>query len=434
MPSPAGRDAPVRSGQGVQQRVGWRGEPTGPVQLTTAATLSTVPSLRVTSRRRRASPRCRRWPRQRCGAAVPDPPAGLVDAARRSAVAGGHAVAVGVPGARVVSEEASGGRRRRGLATAGRSPDAGRRWRRASRRSRRRSRSTCARTVARTSARECGAGDAGGRRHGRRRGQHVVGWDHVVCARRRGACGRGGRRDRRRRPWSGRCRPGAGRRRAGCQSTGREPAGRRREPRVPSRCRLGAGREHDRSRHDGLLVVEAHDQAVAGPVDVDDPASRRTRRALRGTRRRWQQALDVAAEDPRGAKSGAGTAGRGGCGASGEVVGVARERAHAAGRDVEQVAVVRGGVGLPRPVVGTGSTSSTRNREESPVTRWEAASVPPAPAPTTTTHSRPRSSPRRRPLHSPVNYLTNDSSDAPPARVGGGEGESRRTAVTPPDA
>ena len=43
----------------------------------------------------------------------------------------------------------------------------------------------------------------------------------------------------------------------------------------------------------------------------------------------------------------------------------------------------------PRPVVGAGSTSSTRNRADRPVTRCEAVSAPPAPAPTTTTQQSP---------------------------------------------
>ena len=98
---------------------------------------------------------------------------------------------------------------------------------------------TCASTAWRSSASVPMRVMPGRRRDRRRRRERCTcgtrSWRETACT-----CGRDGRPRWRRRPWSGRCRPAAGRPRAAPGSTGRRPAGAEcRARRAPSRCRAG---------------------------------------------------------------------------------------------------------------------------------------------------------------------------------------------------
>ena len=195
-----------------------------------------------------------------------------------------------------------------------------------------------------------GAGDAGRRRHRGRRGQHV-GQRHRV-----------GARDH----VDGAVRPvGADREvdhgQARAQHQHVADLGDRLRPRVGDQAGVGrelgrgppgagsaAGREDDRAGLEPLAVGELDDEPVAGAADVGDLGVAPYEPGVAGELGRGgQQALDVAPErrarrevvrlelrvvvvaQP-----------------AEEVLGVAGERAHARGRDVEEVALVRRGVGL----------------------------------------------------------------------------------------
>ena len=248
----------------------------------------------------------------------------------------------------------------------------------------------------RRSSRVVQPGDAGRRRHGRCGRQHVVRRHGVVPRRPSAACGPAGRPRSRRRPWSGRCRPGAGRRRGARRSTGRGADRRRPARRGPSRCRPW---RRWRARRRGRRSWRRWSSRRRGAPPAGRRGGRRRRRRpadgrggrWRGTRRRCGAGPRRSRRRRGGGRSpAAAPAGRGAGGPSGR---------SARGRGGTRSCRWPGTLSrwrssaveyaVPRPVTGEGSTSSTRKREESPVTRCEAVSAPPAPAPITTTQQSP---------------------------------------------
>ena len=190
-------------------------------------------------------------------------------------------------------------------------------------------------------------GDARGRRHGGRRGQAVDPGDLVVPRHRvqGAALAVGGDRD-------------VDHRQAGADeqqvAVGQllgprvrdEPLGVTQALRRPVGAGAGAGGEHHGAGHDRLPRGEAYDEPVAATVDADARVvaalEPRVAGELRGV---LQQRLDVVAVDPAGhevLRLGLGVVVA--AHPPEEVLGVARERAHPAGRHVEQVPLVGGGV------------------------------------------------------------------------------------------
>ena len=150
----------------------------------------------------------------------------------------------------------------------------------------------------------------------------------------------------------------------------------------PGRCPVGArrgpGGEHDGAGDDRLPRREAHREPVAASGDPDHGFLAAFEAGVAGVLRRGlQQAVDVVAVHPprdevlrlrlrvvvvaHPAE---------------EVLGVAREGAHPAGGDVEQVAVV--GRGVRRPAAGRGATGRPA-RPGSAATGWSPGGRPSAP-------------------------------------------------------
>ena len=250
---------------------------------------------------------------------------------------------------------------------------------------------------ARSSSRVCIRVMPGGGGTGGVVGSTVRPGTSVVPRRPCAGCGRAGRRRSRRRPWSGRCRRGAGRRRAARRSTGRasrpdaaSPSG---AQSVPAGRRWRARRRGRRSWPVGRPVVEAHHEPVAAAVDADARTGLASHEPGVGgvLGRGAQQALDVVAVDAAGdevLRLGLRVVVL--ADPAEEVLGVARERAHPARRHVEQVPVVGGGVRRAATGArGTGRPARPGSARTGPVTRCEAVSAPPAPAPITTTQQSP---------------------------------------------
>ena len=188
--------------------------------------------------------------------------------------------------------------------------------------------------------------DAGRRRHGRGGRQHVVGGDDVVARHRvqRAVLTVGRDRD-------------VDHRQAGADEQQvavgelvapgvEQPTGRGQLVGCPVGAGLRAGREHHGAGDDRAALVEADDQAVTAPVDPDHAGLAAYEAGVGGVLGgRAQQALDVVAVDPAGhevLRLGLRVVVL--ADPAVEVLGVARERAHAAGRDVEEVPVVGGRV------------------------------------------------------------------------------------------
>ena len=195
-------------------------------------------------------------------------------------------------------------------------------------------------------------GDAGRRRDRRRGRQHVVAGHQVVTRHRVQGAARpvGGDRD------VDHGQAGADEEQVAVgellgpgvrdQAAGRDQVRRR-----PVDAGLGAGREDHRAGHDRAALVEADDEPVAAPVDAEDPGLAAYEPGVGGVLGGGaQQALDVlAVHAARHEVLGLGLAVVVLAHPAVEVVGVAREGAHAAGGDVQQVAVVGGGVRRAAP-------------------------------------------------------------------------------------